>query len=201
MKLRYRLLLIRHGQAHSNQRGALLGRQDDPLTQLGQEQILSLREKIKEEKPAAIWSSPLQRAHQTAKMLGETFGLEPKIVPNLMEQDYGQWDGVHFKEASTRFPQDFKAWMSGDITIGPTSGETIQQVSERVMACFRELDKQAIEGETYIWVGHAGAFATLLCGLLKTPLCNQWPYMLQAGSLTEIQILDFGPRLTRMSWC
>lgn len=200
MKLRYRLLLVRHGQASSNQRGAFLGRRDDLLTDLGKEQILSLRERIKDEKPAAIWASPLMRARQTAAMLGETFDLEPKIVPNLMEQDYGQWDGIHFKEVASLFEDDFRAWMTGDVNIGPTEGETLQQVSDRVMACFGELDAEATEGESYIWVGHAGAFAALLCGLMGTPLCNQWPYMLQAGSLTEIQFLNFGPRLTRMSW-
>ena len=49
-------------------------------------------------------------------------------------------------------------------------------------------------------VGHAGSLQALLCRLLNVPLCNQWPFMLANASLTELQWLGRGYRMTRMSW-
>jgi len=200
MKLLYRLLLVRHGQADSNQRGAFLGRQDDPLTEKGREQAASLRDRMTHEQIDIMVASPLKRASSTADILVEHRDLTFETDPRLMEQDYGKWDGITFPEAKDRFPRDFQSWMSGNPEIGPTGGENLTQVTARVMDCYQDRAPAIPAGGTMMWVSHAGALQSLLCRKMGLDLCNQWPFMLQPGSLAELQIYDTGPRLTRLSW-
>ncbi len=200
MKLLHRLLLVRHGQAQSNKRGAFLGRQDDPLTELGRFQIASLRDRISDEAIDLVVASPLIRAKDSAEILVEDRDTPLELDSLLMEQDYGLWDGLTFTETAQRFSKDFDDWMTGNPQISPTGGENLLQVAARVKQSYQNWLPQVQPGGCMMLVGHAGALQTLLCELLGLNLCNQWPFMLQTGSLAELQLFDTGPRLTRLSW-
>ncbi len=197
---RFRLLLVRHGEAHGNQRGAFLGRDDAPLTERGREQVLTLRRRWGDIAIDRAYASPLRRARETAELLLADRTIEPAIDGRLVEQDYGSWDGLTFPEAKRHFPQDFNLWRRGDPRVAPTGGEPLLDVAERMGLFFKDLEDAAPQGAALLLVGHAGALQTLLCRMFGVTLRNLWPFRLQPASLTEIELYDSGPSMTRMSW-
>lgn len=90
------IYLTRHGQNVDNINGILNGHRDEPLTEKGIEQAHEIADKIKKENIAfdAVYSSPLMRAYDTAKIISETIGLpEPKKETLLIERDFGIMTG------------------------------------------------------------------------------------------------------------
>ncbi len=191
--------MVRHGQAEGNQSGAFLGLRDDPLTEKGSQQAHELAKRIALEQIDLVLTSPLQRASQTAAILAKSLGLLPESEVRLVEQDYGKWDGLHWDDVKTQFPQEFQAWCSGNPLIPPGAGEPLISVADRVHAAFHQWAAKLPSGSTLMLVGHAGTLQCLLCRLLSVPLRNQWPFMLATGSLTEITCHSFGNRLIRLS--
>ena len=97
------IYLVRHGQDEDNEKGILNGRRNKPLTKLGVEQARQLALKI--EKAGIIfnkvYSSPLQRAYKTAKVITDELGLEkPEKLDNLIERDFGKFSGVLIEKAA-----------------------------------------------------------------------------------------------------
>jgi len=85
-----RLLLVRHGQDADNSHSIINGRRDAPLTDLGRSQAAAISDDLQSENISCIYSSPLQRAHQTASIIAGKLGIEDlHIHPDLIERDYG----------------------------------------------------------------------------------------------------------------
>jgi broad specificity phosphatase PhoE len=85
-----RLLLVRHGQDADNSHSIINGRRDAPLTDLGRSQAATIADDLQSENISCIYSSPLQRAHQTASIIAGRLGIEDlHIHPDLIERDYG----------------------------------------------------------------------------------------------------------------
>src|SRR5688572_16996553 len=80
------IILVRHGQTDANAKGLLLGRADPPLNDLGRRQVKAVAEAIGV--PAAVISSPLRRAHETAA----AFGAPIEVDERWIELDYGRLD-------------------------------------------------------------------------------------------------------------
>lgn len=90
MKLtRGRILVVRHGETEWSRSLQHTGRTDVPLTAHGEEQALALRPRIAPWDLALVLSSPLQRARRTAELAG----LEPELDDDLLEWDYGAYEG------------------------------------------------------------------------------------------------------------
>ena len=86
------IYIIRHGQTELNSRGVLQGRSDYPLNEKGFAQAKEAAEKLRDISFAAVWSSPLLRALQTAKIVAP--GLAPVVDKRLLEMDYGPYEGA-----------------------------------------------------------------------------------------------------------
>ncbi len=92
------ILLIRHGENDYVKKGRLAGRTPGVhLNARGQQQSLALVEKLAEAPLKAIYSSPLERALETAGPLAAAFGLEVCTLPGLTELDPGEWQGKTLK--------------------------------------------------------------------------------------------------------
>ena len=88
------LFLVRHGQDLDNSRSLINGRRDTPLTDLGRTQALGVAEQLRSEVIRCIYSSPLQRARQTASIISERLGIgELDVDSDLIERDYGLLTG------------------------------------------------------------------------------------------------------------
>jgi len=89
-----RLLFVRHGQDLDNSRGLINGRRDTPLSEVGRTQAVRVAEQLRPEGINCVYSSPLQRATQTASIIAERLGVaEIDVESDLIERDYGVLTG------------------------------------------------------------------------------------------------------------
>jgi len=93
-----------------------------------------------------------------------------------------------FEEATQRFPDDFAAWQADAVLSGPTGGEILPQVVNRIVNLYNEISSKH-GSETVLMVAHGGVINALLCALLQTPLRWLWAYRLQPGALCEVLIV------------
>ncbi len=165
MSLDQRLVLVRHGRTGWNADGRFQGQADPPLDDTGWEQARRAAVAIAGLQPAAIVSSDLRRAHQTAVMLGTACGLIPSTERGLREVALGAWEGLGRDEAAGRFPAEYAAWMSGaDVRRG--GGETQAEAGARVAASLLGFLWRVGTGGTVVAVSHGlalqGAMGVLL---------------------------------------
>lgn len=89
-KIMSKIFLVRHGQDMDNAAGILNGRRDMELTELGREQAKKVAEKLRDNKVQIIYSSPLKRAYETARIIGTVLGVDEIITgEHLIEREFG----------------------------------------------------------------------------------------------------------------
>lgn len=99
-----RLYLVRHGETDWNKELRLQGREDIPLNECGRQQAYECGETIKSLELDLIVSSPLQRAADTAKIIGECLGLHHVIVDeDIIERDFGEASGMTYHEKNEKY--------------------------------------------------------------------------------------------------
>ncbi|WP_126147925.1 histidine phosphatase family protein [Synechococcus elongatus] len=163
-----RLRLIRHAEAIGNAGARMLGRQDQPLTADGLTQAEQLGKQWQQTccwRPQAIWTSPLQRAQQTAIALsqGQTPVIPLLVQPALTEIDLGCLTGLTWPEAEQRYP-DLCQQLLRDRHWRPIpEAETLSDCRLRA----EQVCTQLIHTEADLWViSHGGFLQHLLAALL-----------------------------------
>ena len=147
------ILLARHGETDWNREGRFQGHADPPLNRTGRDQAVELSVALMAEDLAAVYSSPLQRALETAEIVAASRELEPVIVAALQEVDVGSWSGLTRTEVEQRFPEQYARWL--DYGQGWEDGETYDEMGTRVVAALLEL--AAAHGrERVLAVTHGG---------------------------------------------
>lgn len=156
-----RMLLLRHGQTELSRQRRYSGRGNPELTDVGRRQAqdaaryLSAKGGI-----SAVVSSPLARAHETAKAAADALGLPVTVDDDLIETDFGEWEGLTFSEAAERHPEIHGRWLR-DTSLAAPGGESFDEVSERVRRVRDRLI--ADHGEsTVLVVSHVTPIKTLL---------------------------------------
>lgn len=119
------LWLIRHGETAWSLSGAHTGRTDLPLTPNGEKKAVQIREKLAGQKFALVLTSPLERARRTCEIAG--FGAQAQVDPNLMEWDYGDYEGKTTEQIRKERP----GWFL--FRDGVPNGETVTQVGARAL--------------------------------------------------------------------
>src|SRR5262245_17283060 len=125
-----RLFLVRHAEALANPDLHYPGSRDDPLTAHGQWQATQLAQAFAPFRLAAVYTSPLRRALETALPLARVHQLEPTPDPRLVEGSMGTWEGLRRAEILERSSEDaahHQRW-EVDPTCGPPGGESIANV-------------------------------------------------------------------------
>lgn len=118
------LWLVRHGETEWARLGRHTGRTDIPLTPLGQQQATDVARRLAGHAFAEVWSSPLSRALDTARLAG--FADRVETTDDLLEWDYGADEG----RTTAEIRHDRSGWTIWDG--GPKDGETLEQVRQRV---------------------------------------------------------------------
>jgi len=147
------ILLARHGETDWNREGRFQGWADPPLNATGRAQAVDLSVQLMAEELAAVYSSPLRRAYETAEVVAASRGLEPVTVDALREVDVGSWSGLSRAEIEQRFPEQYARWL--DYGRGWEDGETYEQMVDRVVEALQEL-AEARDGERILAVTHGG---------------------------------------------
>ncbi|MGA9677641.1 MAG: bifunctional RNase H/acid phosphatase [Mycobacterium sp.] len=156
-----RLLLLRHGQTELSVQRRYSGRGDPALTELGRRQAEAAARYLAQRGGiAAVISSPLQRAHDTAAAAAQGLGVDVTVDDDLIETDFGTWEGLTFTEAAQRDPELHRRWLR-DTSIEPPGGESFDDVMARVCRA-RERITERYQGATVLVVSHVTPIKTLL---------------------------------------
>ncbi|MBF6213093.1 bifunctional RNase H/acid phosphatase [Nocardia puris] len=156
-----RFLLLRHGQTELSVQRRYSGRGNPALTPLGQDQadraakMLAAKGGI-----AAVISSPLGRARETAEAAAAALRVPVHTHDGLIETDFGEWEGLTFGEAAERDPELHARWL-GDPSVPAPGGESFDAVRERVEAVRRDLTG-LYAGSNIVLVSHVTPIKTLL---------------------------------------
>lgn len=180
-----RLLLLRHGEAEGNRELRYLGTTDALLTALGREQASQLAAAAEVFRPAAIYSSPLARAHETAQALAAVTGLTVTETPELREMDFGAWEGLTRAEVRTLDTSALAAWEKG-ADVAPPRGESLVAVRARVTD-FADSLALRHPGATIALVSHAGPIKALVCAALGLPVAGARRTWLDPASLSIVE--------------
>jgi broad specificity phosphatase PhoE len=171
-----RLILLRHGQTDYNVGGRMQGHLDSVLTTVGHEQAATAAPVLAALRPDRVVSSDLQRAVDTADVVGTACGLPVKFDARLRETHLGDWQGRTVAEIDRDYPGAIATWRS-DPGWAPPGGESRVAVVARSRPVVDELDAEFADSEassTVLLVAHGGLIAGLVTGLMELPT-EVWP--------------------------
>lgn len=155
------LLLLRHGQTELSVERRYSGRGNPALTELGRRQAEAAAQFVAGRGGiAAVIASPLQRAYDTAEAAAKALGLDVSVDADLIETDFGGWEGLTFGEAAERDPELHKRWLR-DTSVAPPDGESFDTAAERVGRARARIISEH-PGETVLLVSHVTPIKTLL---------------------------------------
>jgi broad specificity phosphatase PhoE len=161
-----RLLLLRHGQTELSVQRRYSGHGDPELTPLGHAQAAGAAARIANVPDvAAVLTSPLRRALQTAALVAEGTGAPLHVRKGLIETDFGAWEGLTFSEARDRDPQLHAEWL-GSEEVAPPGGESFAAVGRRVSAELADVLRD-YPGATLVLVSHVTPIKMLLRDALQ----------------------------------
>ncbi len=188
-------ILLRHGQTELSTERRFAGRGDIPLTKEGLKQAELAARRLTGAGADVVITSPLQRARRTAEVVAEAAGVPLVVYEELIEADFGPWQGLTFGEAAKKWPDELAAWMaSPDAT--PPDGESFAMVAMRVLAGLDRLMAE-YQHQTTIVVSHVTPIKTLVCRALLAPPEAMFRMNLDVASLCHIDCFDNGAAVLR----
>ncbi|MGH8861472.1 MAG: histidine phosphatase family protein, partial [Jatrophihabitantaceae bacterium] len=134
-----RLVLVRHGSTEHSHDGRFSGRNDLPLDDHGRVQAQAIARHIARMQPVdVVLSSPLRRARETAEAIVARLGGQVEIVDDLVEMEFGEWEGRTLGEAHLKWPEVITDWLAG-ADIAPPGGESFRAVTARVTSALERI--------------------------------------------------------------
>jgi ribonuclease H / adenosylcobalamin/alpha-ribazole phosphatase len=189
-------LLLRHGQTPLSAERRFAGRGDVPLTETGRRQAAAAASRLSARGGIdMIVTSPLRRARRTAEAVATATGAPLQVEDDLVEADFGKWEGLTFAEAAAQWPDEMAAWMAGT-DAAPPGGESFATAARRVLGALDRL-LAAYPQRTLVLVSHVTPIKTLVCRAILAPPAALFRIHLDVTSLCEIDWFSDGPALVR----
>lgn len=156
-----RIIAVRHGETAWNVDTRIQGQLDIPLNEKGRWQAQRLARALAASEPmAALYSSDLLRAWDTAKSIADSTGLAVVTDTGLRERAFGRFEGKTFVELEASWPQETLRWRERDPDWAPPGGESLLEVRARVLQTVDTLAAQHV-GEQIVLVSHGGVLDAL----------------------------------------
>jgi broad specificity phosphatase PhoE len=192
-----RVYLVRHGATQMTAEDRFSGASGAELSAEGRQQAARLGERLQDDEIAAVYSSPLSRSADTARILAGACGVAPVLREELREISHGPWEGLTRREVEERFPDDYAAWESDPFTFAPKGAESGVAVLARALPIIRDI-VTAHEGRTVLVVSHKATIRLVLCSLLGIDARGYRDRLDQSPAC--LNVLDFkGPVQARLT--
>ena len=185
---RTEFILVRHGRTDGNVRRVLVGRTDIPLDALGEKQAVAVGNYLEHRhKPDYVISSPLIRAHNTARAIAARYELPIHFDPDLMELNFGSFEGLSIEQIAEAAPEFASNFGDLDIDRQWPKGERLSEFHDRVLSTFLRL-AASHENETVVVVSHGGVLGSFAAQLVGTHP-NDWVrFQIQNCSVTHVEL-------------
>jgi broad specificity phosphatase PhoE len=181
------LYLVRHGQTDWNLEGRWQGHADVPLNMQGRQQAVQIASALADTGLAAIYSSDLQRALDTAQVIAAATGLQVRIDPRLREINQGEWQGMLATDIEARYGELLRQRKVNPLSVAPPGGESVQQVRDRVVAAIEAI-RQHHPHQRVAVVSHGFALAMVQMHYLNYPLSQVWSLIPPNDRWVELQL-------------
>lgn len=160
-----RLFLVRHGSTAATEEDRFSGSTGAELSDQGRWQASRLGERLSPQNIAAIYSSPLSRALDTAQIIAGHCRLAPIARDGLREIGHGHWEGMKRHDVEHEFAAEYAAWEADPFTFAPTGGESGVAVLARALPVIREIVTAHAGGQVVV-VSHKATLRLILSSLL-----------------------------------
>jgi probable phosphoglycerate mutase len=192
-----RVLAIRHGETAWNVDGRIQGQLDVPLNETGRWQVHRLALAMAEEDIAAVYSSDLLRALETAQAVARGSGDPVVTDTGLRERGFGTFEGMSYAEINERWPDMGERWRRRDPTFGAPGGETLNEFYARSIATASRL-AALHPGQTIALVSHGGVMDCLYRAATRVAL--DAPRSWQLGNAAINRLLYTPQGFTLVGW-
>jgi broad specificity phosphatase PhoE len=180
------MLLIRHGESIWNQERRIQGNLDPSLSNRGKAQAALLAARLHDRPFAALYTSPLRRALDTAAIIGESTGLIPQSIDGLREIRLGEWEGKTAAEIKATSGNLYEHWLDRPLDVSsPPGGEEVRAFQQRAVGAIERLRRAHIDGNCLI-VTHGGVIKVYLCHILGLDLNRLFRIKADNTAVTEI---------------
>ncbi len=186
-----RLYLVRHGATALTAEDRFSGDEGVELSDEGRRQASLLGRRLRAEGIGAVYTSPLSRALDTARLLcaeWDATGIVPEPREGLREIRHGHWEGKTRAEVEARFGDEYAAWEADPFTFAPRGGESGVQVLARALPVVREIVAGAA-GRRVLAVSHKATIRLVLSSLLGIDARGYRDRLDQAPA--ALNVLDF----------
>ncbi len=184
-----RIILVRHGQTKWNSEGRVQGRTDIPLNAWGMAQAEAVGEWLSGRKIDAVYASPLMRAHDTAKAIADRQGVCVKLLGEMIEIDFGLWEGKTSRELSKEFPEFWVDW----------SWHLDEEKSARAKRAVGAVMEENAADATVAIVSHTMPIKLLMADAVGIPLENMRQVKVDNCGVCEIE-LHKGEQSKLITW-
>lgn len=178
-----RLFLARHGEA--DHETSLVTDHGGWLSAAGRAQSRELGERLRGERIARVWSSPMSRAVQTAEIAAGVLGVDVVVREGLREYAVGSLAGTDADEAAV-VGAVFHRWVEGDDGATVPGGEAVAATVARVVEVLEEV-RDAHRGEAVLVVGHGGTTMATVPILLGAPRATAYDLVLPGGGYVALE--------------
>lgn len=169
------VFLVRHGETEWALTGQHTGHTDIPLTERGRAQARAVCEELSTRTLAAVLSSPLSRALETCRLA--CLGDQCETADDLMEWDYGEYEGLTTDEIRFRRPR-WSLWLDG-----APGGETAADVGARADRIIKEI--RTLDGDAVIF-GHGHALRVLAVRWIALPPADGRLFALDPATISVL---------------
>ena len=192
------LLLIRHGENDYKKRGRLAGRIPNVhLNEKGREQARQLGEALKDVPVTSIYSSPLERALETAAPIAAVHGLDIQTKLGLIETDIGEWQGRSHN--ALRLTKVWKAVQYAPSRFQFPGGETFHGCQSRIVTQLDDILHRHKSKDILVCVFHADPIKLAVAHYLGLPLDNFQRLGCDTGSVAMLHIHESGASLLKLN--
>lgn len=189
------LYLLRHGQTECSRNNSFCGSINSELTPEGLEMAKAFASAYSSIKWTAVFSSPMQRAIDTAKPLSTVIGIEPQLRDGLKEINYGKWEGKTPEVVSKEYHDDYIRWLADPAWNAPNEGEMAITIASRAMKVIEEIKHLYSSGNVLV-VSHKATIRIILSSLLGIDV-GRFRYRLgcPVASVSLVEFTSHGPLL------
>ncbi len=180
------VILVRHGETEWNVLHRFQGLSDVPLNDTGRQQAGFAANGLRDVKLDVIYTSPLQRAAETAEIIrgGRNIPIYPS--EGLKEMGVGEWEGLLVSEIDKKYPGQYDIWRTAPTRIRLKGGELFTDTQQRAWKTFWEIVKKH-EGKNVLIVSHMMCISSILLTIAGIPLDEIWQHPIGNAALNIVE--------------
>jgi probable phosphoglycerate mutase len=180
-----RICIVRHGETDWNAERRIQGQTDIPLNATGYRQALAAARGLAKEKFAALYSSDLQRARDTAAAAAQLLQLPVIPESGLRERNYGEYQGLTQAEIAQR--PDYERYIKRDVNFDFGNGESLNVFAERIKTTINSLATRHV-GESIVLFAHGGVLDIVYRIATHRPLETARDFPIPNAALNWIEV-------------